>query len=116
MRVREFYRVLKEEILKNKILMVCLSLVTAGAYGFAITHYSIGVDDPAAFRYVHSYGASSLVDQGRLLHLLLDKLTGYVEFTPFGSLSPYCCFLPRLCCGAPCWRQSAKKRRRPQRR
>lgn len=83
MRVREFYHVLKEEILKNKILMVCLSLVTAGAYGFAITHYSIGVDDPAAFRYVHSYGASSLVDQGRLLHLLLDKLTGYVEFTPF---------------------------------
>ena len=63
--------------------MVCLSLVTIGAYGFAITHYSIGVDDPATFRYLDSYGASSMIDQGRLLHLLLDKLTGYVDFTPF---------------------------------
>lgn len=83
MRVREFYSVLKKDILKNKILMVCLSLVTIGAYGFAITHYSIGVDDPATFRYLDSYGASSMIDQGRLLHLLLDKLTGYVDFTPF---------------------------------
>lgn len=78
-----FWKLLRDSVLKNKLILWSTIFVAVLSYGFAITHYSIGVDDPAAWHYLHTDGELSMIQQGRLAHVLLEWLTGVVEFIPF---------------------------------
>lgn len=80
---KENWSYFKSTILSDKKLIIGSLLITVMAYGFAITNFSLGVDDPASVHYVHSNGWGSMVQQGRLVHIALDWLTGLVEFIPF---------------------------------
>lgn len=73
----------KSTILSDKLLIIGTILIAVMSYGFAVTHFSISIDDTAAVHYVHSTGLGSLIQQGRLLPVVLDYLTGLVEFIPF---------------------------------
>ena len=83
MNSRSFYSVLRHDIAENKKLLWCTAFVTVLCFGFAITHFSIGVDDPAGNYYLHSREWGSMIQQGRLLHVALERITGTVEFLPF---------------------------------
>ena len=82
------------DLLQNRRLLFCAVFVTILCYGFAITHYSIGVDDVASNYYFDSDGSGSMLNQGRLLHLLLNSLTHAIDwipfFTEFVGASLYC--------------------------
>lgn len=80
---RTYKSVFAEDILKNKVLMIGSILVAILAFGFAVTNFSIGVDDPAAHHYLHTLGWGNMLQQGRLLHILFDRLTGQLTFIPF---------------------------------
>lgn len=81
---KSFNEYFKETILKNKRLVVAAIIVTVLAFGFTITNFSIGVDDPAAYHYLHTNGSGNMIQQGRLSHVLFDKLTGgRLTFIPF---------------------------------
>ena len=71
------------EVFQNKILIFFAILVTALCFGFTITHFSIGVDDVARQHYLYSNGSGSMIQQGRLLHLVINGLTGIVDWIPF---------------------------------
>lgn len=71
------------DLLQNRRLLFCAVFVTVLCYGFAITHYSIGVDDVARNYYFYSDGAGNMLHQGRLLHLLLNALTHAIDWIPF---------------------------------
>lgn len=78
-----FNEYFRETILKNKPLIIVVLLVTVMSYGFAITNFSIGLDDPASYHYLHTNGWGNMIQQGRLLHVLLELLTGSLTFIPF---------------------------------
>lgn len=80
---KSFNEYFKETILKNKRLIIAVIIVTVLGFGFTITNFSIGVDDPAAYHYLHTDGSGSMIQQGRLSHVLFDKLTGSLTFIPF---------------------------------
>lgn len=77
------WKLFKETILTDKLLIIGSILIAVLAYGFAVTNFSIGVDDPGAFHYLYSDGWGSMIQQGRLLHIVLNWITGLVEFVPF---------------------------------
>lgn len=78
-----FLRFFRDEILSKKVL-VCLAVFTAIlCFGFTVTHFSIGLDDMANEHYLYTNGRGSQIQQGRLLHHVLNLLTGTVEFIPF---------------------------------
>lgn len=78
-----FWRVLNEQILSNKIIVIATVLSAILCYGFAVTNFSVGVDDPAAWHYLHSQKLGSMIQQGRLAHVVLEALTGHLVFQPF---------------------------------
>ena len=82
------------DILRNRVLLFCAVFVTVLCYGFAITHFSVGVDDVARNFYFYSQESGNLIQQGRLLHLLLNYLTRSIDwipfFTEFVGASLYC--------------------------
>lgn len=78
-----FNSIFYNKILKNKVLMYLSVFVTILCFGFTITHYSIGLDDPARLHYLFSTGWGNMIQQGRLLHVVFNGLTGIVEFIPF---------------------------------
>ena len=80
---KSFKEIFVKDILKNKALMFSTIIITILAFGFTVTNYSMGVDDPAAGYYLDGSGWGSMIQQGRLLHVIFDKLTGAVEFIPF---------------------------------
>ena len=72
-----------KNIVKNKTLMWAAALTAVLCFGFVITNHSIGVDDPLRNHYLFSHESGSLIQQGRLLPLLFNALTGMVDFIPF---------------------------------
>lgn len=80
---KENWNLFKKIILADKKLLIGSILITIMAYGFAITNFSMGVDDPASFHYLYTNGWGSMIQQGRLMHIVLNWLTGLVEFIPF---------------------------------
>ena len=50
------------DLLQNRRLLFCAVFVTILCYGFAITHYSIGVDDVARNYYFYSDGSGSMLN------------------------------------------------------
>ena len=75
-------KVLKEmkTFLECKIYVVFLALVTAGAYGYAITHYAIGMDDTAVALY-YDEGLAPYV--GRWSLFVLNKIISIADFVPW---------------------------------
>ncbi len=66
--------------LRQKIYVAALCLTAVCGYGFAITHYSIGIDDTAVELYLKD-GLAVMV--GRWTMYLLNKLFYFGEFAPF---------------------------------
>lgn len=64
---------------KNKIYLLILSLTAAFAYGFMVTHHTVGIDDtPYAFYFQE--GLNAIV--GRWVLYLLNKVFSIGEFAP----------------------------------
>ncbi|MGN0568931.1 MAG: glucosyltransferase domain-containing protein [Candidatus Fimenecus sp.] len=80
---KRFKNYLVDDILKNKLIVISSLLIAVMSFGFAVTNFSIGVDDTASYHYLHTFGWGNMLQQGRLLHILFDRVTGYLEFIPF---------------------------------
>lgn len=80
---KSYREVLKEDILGNKPLLLMIIFVGVLCFGFTITNFSIGIDDIARNHYLYSRNDNNLIQQGRLLHIVLNKLTHSVRFIPF---------------------------------
>ncbi len=65
---------------KNKLYILLLSLTAAGAYGFMITHETIGIDDTPSLYYFQD-GLAAIV--GRWVMYLVNKVANIAEFSPF---------------------------------
>ena len=65
---------------KNKLYIVALSLTAAGAYGFMVTHETIGIDDTPSLYYFQD-GLAAIV--GRWVMYLVNKVVRIADFTPF---------------------------------
>ena len=72
-----------KDLLQNKYLVSLVILVTVLSFGFTITNFSIGVDDPARTYYLYSSNQGSMIQQGRLLHVAFNYLTHSIQFIPF---------------------------------
>lgn len=89
-------------LLHNRTLLFCAVFVTVLCYGFAITHYSIGVDDVARNYYFSRTEAWNMIQQGRLLHLLLNAVTHSIDWIPFFTEfvgASFFCLSALLYCG-----------------
>lgn len=80
---RNYWKTLTQDILQNRLLVFWVLLTTVLCFGFTITNFSIGVDDPARNYYFYSGSSGNMIQQGRLLHLVLNYLTRSIEFIPF---------------------------------
>ena len=69
-------------LLRNRALVLSALFVTVLCFGFAITHQSIGVDDVARNFYLYNDSSWNMIRQGRLLHVLLNSLTGAIALHP----------------------------------
>ncbi|MBQ7934664.1 MAG: glucosyltransferase domain-containing protein, partial [Lachnospiraceae bacterium] len=66
--------------LKNKFYMLLLGLIALSAYGFFVTHPTIGIDD-TLYEYYFEEGLVAVV--GRWCLFLLSKVVDIARFTPF---------------------------------
>ena len=73
----------RELINKNKSLIYISIFVTVLSFGFSFSNFSIGIDDPAYYYYLHTNNCGNMIQQGRLCHVLLNKLSGAGDFIPF---------------------------------
>lgn len=80
---KNYWKLLKEDIFVNRQLVFFVILTTALCFGFAITNYSIGVDDVAREYYLYSNKIGNMIQQGRLLHVGFNLLTNTVDFIPY---------------------------------
>ena len=80
---KNYWKTLTEEVFQKKLLMVFVLLTTALCFGFTITNYSIGVDDIAREYYLYSNKIGNMIQQGRILHVVFNWLTGTVDFIPY---------------------------------
>lgn len=78
-----FWSLFNSTILSPPRILWTTIFVAILSYGFVITHYSVSIDDPAAWHYLHTNNLGSMIQQGRLSHVLLEWLTGKLEFIPF---------------------------------
>ena len=83
MKKRTYWNILTQDILQNKILLFCTVLTAILSFGFAVTHFSIGIDDMASSYYLSASTLGNMVQQGRLLHVGLNTVTRSLEFIPF---------------------------------
>ena len=83
MKKRTYWNVLTEDILKNRVLVLSVLFTAILCFGFTITNFSIGVDDSAGSYYLYGTSKGTMIQQGRLLHVALSRLTGAIEFLPF---------------------------------
>ncbi len=72
-----------KKLLSNRIFCFSILFVTVLCFGFTITNYSIGIDDPCANHYLYSDEWGSMIQQGRLIHVLYNAVTHSLEFLPF---------------------------------
>lgn len=77
--MKQLYREI-EWFLKQKIFVAATLLTALCCYGFAITHYAIGIDDTMVDLYVKD---GFEVIAGRWTNYLLNKVFYYGEFSPF---------------------------------
>ena len=80
----DFFCNLKRDLKNHKFVMAVL-LITTATFGFTFFNFSLGIDD-FGFRYYmnltkESYG--NMIQQGRLLHVVLYYITGLVDVVPF---------------------------------
>ena len=80
---KSFRQTLAQDIFSNKILIYLVIFVTVLCFGFTVTNFSIGVDDPARNYYLYSKNVGSMIQQGRLMHVAFNHLTRSVQFIPF---------------------------------
>ena len=66
--------------LKNKFYMLLLGLIALSAYGYFVTHPTIGIDD-TLYEYYFEEGLVAVV--GRWCLFLLNKVVDIGQFTPF---------------------------------
>lgn len=64
---------------KSKLYYVCVLITIILAYGFAMTHFSIGLDDESFDFYFNQGG---LIRQGRVLNYILMKFINTGEYMP----------------------------------
>lgn len=83
MKSDSYWQILSQQIFRRKALVLTLLFVAVLCFGFPITHYSIGLDDPAREYYLYSSSNGNMIQQGRLLHVVLNLLTGSIDFIPF---------------------------------
>lgn len=83
MKKRTYWNILTEDILQNRPLVFFTILTAILSFGFAVTHFSIGIDDMASSYYLSADSLGNMVQQGRLLHMDLNTLTRTLEFLPF---------------------------------
>lgn len=74
-----------KSLLKNKKYVVCLIVVLIAAYGFAVTHFSLGIDDFGVSHYMSlsPEHIGNMLQQGRLTHLLFYYVLGMADVIPF---------------------------------
>lgn len=80
---KRFWPLFSQEILNQKQLIFFSVFTGILCFGFAITHFSIGIDDPARNYYLYSHSLASMIQQGRLMHVAFNFLTHSVQFIPF---------------------------------
>ncbi len=80
--IEEYKKELKELISSKKYLFSII-IVSILAYGFAITHCSIGMDDTALDRYYGEFFSKNMIAAGRWGSYFLYKLLNLTSFTPF---------------------------------
>lgn len=80
---KNYWNVLTQDIFANKTLVFLVILVTVLCFGFTVTNFSIGVDDPARDYYLYSNSVGTMIQQGRLMHVAFNYLTHTVRFIPF---------------------------------
>lgn len=78
--LKEEYKKATKYVLKNKIFVIAIILVTILSFGFTITHPSVGMDETAFDRY---YQDKEMLESGRWGSYLLYSGLGITEFTPF---------------------------------
>ena len=66
--------------INNRIFMFIIILTAVLSYGFAITNYSVGIDDLALDRYV---SGTWILSAGRWGTWLVYNILGITKFTPF---------------------------------
>ena len=89
-----YWDIFKKDICANKIIFFSSLITAIACFGFTITSFSIGVDDPMREYYLYSNGWGSMIQQGRLLHVVFNALTGLVDFIPFlNDFIAVCLFL-----------------------
>lgn len=64
----------------DKTYWLPVLMVTILTYGFALTNYSIGIDDPAMIWYIDE---KRLLQQGRWIYEILSVIVNVSEFLPF---------------------------------
>lgn len=83
MKKRNYWDILKQDILQNKLLFFWVILTAVLCFGFTITNFSIGVDDSARNYYLYGANYGNMIQQGRLMHVVFNLLTRTVQFIPF---------------------------------
>lgn len=78
--IQDQYKKAFSELIKNKMFVVIVLLVTILSFGFTITNYSIGVDDTCFDRY---YIEKEMLSIGRWGSYIVYNILGLTEFTPF---------------------------------
>lgn len=80
---KNYWNTLTEDILQNKLLVFFTVFTTVLCFGFTITNFSVGVDDVSRNYYFYTSSYGSMIQQGRLLHVVLNLLTRSIAFIPF---------------------------------
>ena len=80
--IREYKEELKK-LLSKKGYLFSIIIVCILAYGYAITHVSIGMDDTCLDRYYGSFFSENMASAGRWGSYILYKILGITNFTPF---------------------------------
>lgn len=73
------------KLLRNRAYILFLVLIGIAAFGFTVTHFAMGIDDFGIGHYMDLSPDSSnnMLQQGRLLHIVLYYLTGLMDVIPF---------------------------------
>lgn len=73
----------KDKVFSNKKLLFFVVLITILSYGFTVSNFSYGIDDPADIHYFHTNNYGNMIQQGRLGQLFLDRIFGVGRLVPF---------------------------------